>query len=413
MNTCPHCGADLRDGARFCPHCMTLLNEKRVVPAPKYLPLRWLSLAAAVLVFAATLGGGWMAARQMAQENLPVEMPTAQTAISSTTAPSTTATANADTTTMTEATTLTTTLTTLAEGFPTSMESTATSATTQPSTTPVPFYPPETTTSTVAPVAPTTASTTASTTTSTTKNTTTTTTAATPTYPASWDAPATYYTEDGEVFEDVGWTYEAASDLLILDRGDGSYRNYIFSETTLHSIPLSQCIVITGFQKIASNGCYRIPPVIDGKVVIAVNMQNSSEAYRFNDAMVAPTVRVITFPPEMIVVYPYTFDQCQNIEHAYFTSAELLMYPSAVPTNTGVSYSDSLAMHAYRTRMLYDPYANEYEILKNYCQYIVDPGVCITNGRRKHYPGTYWWPTDTDFFSQLYPDWFTGEHNEW
>ena len=406
MNTCPRCGADLRDGARFCPHCMTALSEKRVVPTPKYTLRRWLPAAVAVLVFVATLGGGWMAARQIAQEDLPVEMPTPQTTAPSTTAPSTTV-------TTAEPTTLTTTLTTLAEAFPTSMESTATSATTtQPSTTPVPFYPPETTTSTVAPVAPTTTSTTKNTTTSTTKNTTTTTAAATPTYPASWDAPATYYTEDGEIFEDVGWTYVAASDLLLLDRGDGSYHNYIFSETTLHSIPLSECIVVTGFQKIASNGCYRIPPVIDGKVVIAVNMQNPSEAYRFNDAMVAPTVRVITFPPEMIVVYPYTFDQCQNIEHAYFTSAELLMYPSAVPANTGVSYSDSLAMHAYRTRMLYDPYAGEYEILKNYCQYIVNPGVCITNGSRKHYPGTYWWPTDTAFFSQLYPDWFTNEHNE-
>ena len=411
MNTCPRCGADLRDGARFCPHCMTPLNEKRVVPTPKYTLRRWLPAAVAVLVFVATLSGGWMAARQMAQEDLPVVMPTAQTAISSTTAPSTTVTANADTTTMTEATTLTTTLTTLAEGFPTSMESTAT-------TTKKPISYPTYATIPTAPktTAGTTASriTTASTsTTTTTKKTTTTTTAATPTYPSSWDEPAVFYTEDGEIFEDVGWTYVAASDLLILDRGDGSYHNYFFSETTLHNIPLSECIVVTGFQKIASNGCYRIPPVIDGKVVIAVNMQNPSEAYRFNDAMVAPTVRVITFPPEMIVVYPYTFDQCQNIEHAYFTSAELLMYPSAVPTNTGVSYSDSLAMHAYRTRMLYDPYAGEYEILKNYCQYIVDPGVCITIGRRKHYPGTYWWPTDTAFFFQLYPDWFTNEHNEW
>ena len=406
MNTCPRCGADLRDGARFCPHCMTPLNEKRVVPTPKYTLRRWLPAAVAVLVFVATLGGGWMAARQMAQENLPVEMPTPQTTAPSTTAPSTTATANADTTTMTEATTLTTTLTTLAEGFPTSMESTATSATTAKKPISYPTY------STIPTAPKTTTGTTASRTTTTTKKTTTTTTAAKPTYPASWDEPAVFYTEDGEIFEDVGWTYVAASDLLLLDRGDGSYHNYIFSETTLHSIPLSQCIVITGFQKIASNGCYRIPPVIDGKVVIAVNMQNPSEAYRFNDAMVAPTVRVITFPPEMIVVYPYTFDQCQNIEHAYFTSAELLMYPSAVPANTGVSYSDSLAMHAYRTRMLYDPYAGEYEILKNYCQYIVNPGVCITNGSRKHYPGTYWWPTDTAFFSQLYPDWFTNEHNE-
>ena len=36
MKNCPSCGAQLSDEARFCPYCMTSLNEKKsVAPAPK------------------------------------------------------------------------------------------------------------------------------------------------------------------------------------------------------------------------------------------------------------------------------------------------------------------------------------------------------------------------------------------
>lgn len=405
MNVCPHCGAELGENARFCTQCMTALNHKRVIPTPKYLPVRWLSAAAAVLVLC---GAVWCGLRWRPQEEQAAIAPSVTTVSTTATTVTTTATATkttADTPTTTKTTvdiptTLTavasTTLTSLAETFSTTM----TAATTVHTTTT------QTLTTT------TTTTTTTTRTTSTTRKTTTTTAAPVPAYPASWDVPATFYTEDGEVFEDVGWTYRAAGDSLRVSNGNfGEYNT--FTKSYLYNVPMSQCIIITGFQKPATNGCYRIPPTIDGKIVVGVDMQQPVDgAHQFNDADVADTVRIITFPPEMIVVYPYTFNQCQNMEHAYFTSARLMMSPSAVPNNTGVNYSDSLAMHAYRTYMLYDPYGLDYSWLKQYCQYIVDPGVCITNGNRMHYPNVYWWPTNDNFFSQLYPDWFTGKHNE-
>ena len=422
MNLCPHCGAELRDNARFCAQCMTSLDHKRVVPTPKYLPIRWLSAAAAVFVLCGAVGGGWIAARQMAQEDhLPVAMPTTQTAAPSTTVP-TTAT-DAPTTTTDPPTTLTgapsTTLTTLSEWFSTSMENTTTTTkktTTYPNPTyatipTAPTTPPYTTTART-----TTSSTTAPKTTySTTTTKTTTTTAPAPTYPASWDEGRVFYNPYGEAYEDVGWTYKAAGNSMYVDNaGFGEYTT--FTKTYRYNIPLSECIVVTGFKKIASNGCYRIPPTIDGKVVVAVDMRTAvAGAHQFNDEDVALTVREIAFPPELLLICRYTFDQCKGIERAYFTSAYLLMYPEAVPTDTGVGYGGALSMYG-NSYMLYDPYgnafANKYQ-LKQYCENIVNPGVCITLGSRKRYGNTYWWPMpDTYNFNgfdldDIYPDWWS------
>ena len=393
---------------------MTTLGEKQVIPTPKYALRRWLSVAAAVLVLLLAVGGVWA----LYPQQPPVTDEVDGVAVS--TAPSTTTTAATESTTLpttaspsttttmespsaTIATDSTTATTTTAEE--TTVAETTTAATKDTTTTTA------TTTATATTTTTTTTTTTRTTTTTTTKKTTTTTTAPVPAYPASWDVPATFYTEDGQAFEDVGWTYQAAGNSLYVS--NGKFGEYLtFTKSTLYNVPLSACVIVTGFTKPATNGCYRIPPVIDGKVVVGVDMRQPVDgAHQFNDADVADTVRVITFPPEMIVVFPYTFNKCTNIEHAYFTSAQLLMYPSAVPTQTGGNYTDSLAMHAYRTLMLYDPYASEYDILKDYCEYIVYPEEYIALGGRKHYPNTYWWLTDTDVFSQLYPDWFTDKHN--
>ncbi len=389
MNCCPHCGAELSENARFCPHCMTALNEKRVIPTPKYPPLRWLSAIAAVLVLCVAVWSGLHLWPQEAQDADAILQPTTTTVITATPA---TATATTATTAPIIAPIQTTTAeksaTTLSTATDTSVPTTTAPATTQ--TTTATKERPSTT------VKPTTTKTTTATT--------------APAYPASWDEQGPYYTEDGQVFEDVDWTYRSAGNSLrVANSGFAEYNT--FTKTYLYDIPLSECIIITGFKKPASNGCYRIPPTIDGKVVVAVDMQKSVEgAYQFNDEDVAPTVRVITFPPELLVVFPHTFDQCTDIEHAYFSGAKLLMYPSAVPTDTGINHNDSLQMHdGYRTRMLYDPYAGEYSVLKDYCEYIVDPGVGVTYGERMHYPGVCWWPTDIDFNS-LYPDWWTEKH---
>ena len=218
-----------------------------------------------------------------------------------------------------------------------------------------------------------------------------------------------FYNPYGEEFEDVGWTYKAADDSIRVENADFGEFN-TFTKTYRYNIPLSECIVVTGFKKIASNGSYRIPPTIDGKVVAAVDMRYAVEgAYRFNDEDVAPTVREIAFPPELFLFYRNTFDQCKNIKRAYFASAYLFMYPEAVPTYAGSFlwfYSD------YNCTMLYDPFGYTYYPLRDYCSHIVQPEVCITNGRRVRYEGVYWWPMpDTYNFDgydldDIYPDWW-------
>lgn len=53
---CPHCGAPLQDGVKFCLHCMTPLTQKRNVPVPQWVSHRtiWRS-AAGVLAAVAVL----------------------------------------------------------------------------------------------------------------------------------------------------------------------------------------------------------------------------------------------------------------------------------------------------------------------------------------------------------------------
>ena len=252
MNLCPHCGAALGEHARFCTQCMTVLSQKQVVPTPKYFPVRWLSAAAAVLVLCGAVWSGLRWRPQEEQDAIAPPVTTASATSTSAAATTTKTTTDAPTTTLTTAestTTLTvasTTLITPAEVFSTSMESTTTTTTKKSTTYPtyatIPTAP-KTTTGTTA-----SRTTAASTSTSTTtKNATTTTTAATPTYPASWDEPAVFYTEDGEVFEDVGWTYRAAGDSLRLANGGfGEYNT--FTKSYLYNVPMSSCIIITGFQ---------------------------------------------------------------------------------------------------------------------------------------------------------------------
>lgn len=57
MKKCPHCGVELAENARFCLHCMTTLNQKRVIPSPQYALRRWLHTAVAVLVFLSVISG--------------------------------------------------------------------------------------------------------------------------------------------------------------------------------------------------------------------------------------------------------------------------------------------------------------------------------------------------------------------
>ena len=57
MSTCPHCGETLQEGARFCPYCMTSLDEKTVVLTHTSKKRRLLAVSAVLLLLIAVLGG--------------------------------------------------------------------------------------------------------------------------------------------------------------------------------------------------------------------------------------------------------------------------------------------------------------------------------------------------------------------
>ena len=303
---------------------MTPLSEKRVVPTPKYALRRWLSATVAVFVFVCALWG----VGQIARQEIPVEAPP----VSSTTVETfTTTTAPLSTTTTVNDTT---TLTTLAETFTTSMESAATSTTqtttsmTQTTTYPNPTYAtiptaPKITTGTTA-SRTTTASTTAPTTT---KKTTTTTTT---TRPYWEDAIPAAVTEDGLPIEEVRWIYEPITyDSLQLprcydDHPDSSYSAITVSETP-SGVPLNQCIKVTGCVGTTSNGIYRVPATIDGKVVACVNFNDS-----FADSEVALSVKRIYLPPDTIAFYG-GIQQCTNLEALYFTAPKTWFYHKTLP----------------------------------------------------------------------------------
>ncbi len=307
---------------------MTVLSEKQVIPTPKYFPLRWLSAAAAVLVLCGAVWGGlrWNPQEEQAAITPPVTTTNTTTA-ATTTVKTTTMTTSIQTTTTSEAPSLTT----LAESFasdPLHTTPTTTVNTTIPVTTGrvPPFL---TTTAT----RPTTATTKATTTTTTKKPTTTTATptTTTTTRPYWQDVTPASVTEDGLPIEEVEWYYEPITkNSLGFSRCDSvDYPNIIVLGTsrtaTPSGVPLNQCIKVTGCSAITSNGIYRVPAIIDGKVVAAVDFGDT-----FADKAVAQTVKRIYLPPDAIALYG-GIENCTNLEGLYITCVECWFTPDTLP----------------------------------------------------------------------------------
>ena len=329
MNVCPHCGGELGANARFCPVCMTSLNQKQVIPTPKYVSLRWLSAAVAVLVFLLAVGGVWTVYRQTPPVTDRVSGTTATTAAETTTtaAPTTSTATASETTTTTAAPSATlTTLTTLAdffETYPTETVATTTSLPTSVTTTSA--WP--TTTRTY----PTT--TTATRTTTTTKKTTTTTqpTTTTTTKPYWQDVTPAAVTEDGLPIEEVTWTYEPiTSSTLLFHRCKNMDYPHISGNSTSRTatpsgVPVNQCIKVTGCIGTTSNGIYRVPATIDGKTVAVVDFGDT-----FADKSVALTVKRIYLPPDALRLQG-GIENCTKLEGLYMTSPDFWLNPDDVP----------------------------------------------------------------------------------
>ena len=346
MHHCPHCRAALREHARFCPICMTALNQKRVVPTPKYFPLRWLSLAAAVLVFVAAVWGGfrwWPQGEQAA-----IAPPATKTATTSTA--TTTTTSTAATTTLSAGTALSTTLTTLAETFSTTMTATTTVT--------------DTTTVSAGTTRPT------STTRSTTKAPTTTTKAPTTTTATTrpyWqDVTPASFTEDGLPIEEVTWTYEpiTSSSLGFYRCKNTDYPHISGNNTsrtaTPSGVPVNQCIKVTGCIGTTSNGIYRVPAMIDGKTVAVVDFGDT-----FADKSVALTVKRIYLPPDALR-FQGGIENCTKLEGLYMTSPDFWLYPDHVPDCGTYSWGGV----TYYNLTLYVPYDFNPIFIQYYSPYV-------------------------------------------
>ena len=359
MNVCPHCGAGLRDNARFCPACMTSLVNKQVIPTPKYTLKRWLSAMVAVFVLCAAVGAVWLMPR-------PADAPVT-TVMDTTVAPATTTEAQTTTTATTEADTTTgtgvesTTLTTLAEAFgddPT----TTTNNTWRPTYDTTGRVPPFLTTTTRGSL--TTARPTATTTTkqTTTKKTTTTTT----TRPYWENATPAAFTEDGLPIEEVTWTYEpiTSSSLGFYRCRDTDYPHIAGNSTsrtaTPSGVPVNQCIKVTGCIGTTSNGIYRVPAMIDGKTVAVVDFGDT-----FADKSVALTVKRIYLPPDALR-FQGGIENCTKLEGLYMTSLDFWLNPDDVPNCGTYSWGGV----TYYNLTLYVPYDFNPIFIQYYSPYV-------------------------------------------
>lgn len=397
MKRCPHCGADLRENARFCSACMTALTEKRVIPTPKYLPIRWLSVTAAVLVLCAAVWGVWRTAQS--------PRPPIDGAVNTTAAPSVYGSTGHTTlsTTLTATPTPLVTLSTTGTSVTTSVTE---SRTQEPSafssrsglvTGYIPTVPTSTTITTApkntATGRPTSISTTASsatTTTSTTQKPTTPTIAPKPAYPPEWDTVYRSTTEDNLPIEEVNWTYKAVGAKLQLSRYSLSVSptgsiSRTYTQTLLTHIPMSQCIILTGFDAPTSNGIYRIPAAIDGKVVVGVSMGgNEAGACHFNDPDIAPTVKRIYLPPEMLMIGKNTINQCTALEGIYFGTDTIWIEPEALPATYLYMYSYTFCYASCSVA------PSDLPQLKNYCGTIDRGDGSTVSGYYRYYWRATW-----------------------
>ena len=331
MKLCPHCGTELRDNARFCTACMTPLNEKRVIPHTRYVSLRWLPIAAAVLALVVAVQWLPQALR------LPVQ---SDSSISNGAAISTSASTSPtgdDNPTVPEVTGSTADApgTTLG-GRPGNIHIYQPGADGDTTTEPYDWDVGKGTTHNIGTTSRTTSKKDTSTTTTSKTTTTTTTTKKTPTTTTTtrpyWlDATPAAFTEDGLPIEEVRWTYEPiTSTSLWFSRCDSvDYPNIVEVATSRNAtpsgVPLNRCIRVTGCSDITSNGIYRVPAMIDGKVVAAVDFGDT-----FADKVEALAVKRIYLPPDAIALYG-GIENCTNLEGLYITGKDFWFKPDTLP----------------------------------------------------------------------------------
>lgn len=87
MNTCPHCGQSLQEGAHFCPYCMTSLDEKAVIPTAQPHTRRLLTVSVVLLLALAIIAPALWQPPVITTENGLVTTTTSGTASTSVSSP--------------------------------------------------------------------------------------------------------------------------------------------------------------------------------------------------------------------------------------------------------------------------------------------------------------------------------------
>ena len=143
-----------------------------------------------------------------------------------------------------------------------------------------------------------------------------------------------------EIMEEVTWYYYdttgSSSEGFLIDMyGDGNFEN---------------TITICGFKNITSNGIYKIPDMIDGKTVVALNMSaGKSQGYTFSSADVIDTVKKVYLPPRlMVVIGESAFTKCPNITDLYVASEKLHIASNYFPYyyNYTAATKNGFTLHA-------------------------------------------------------------------
>ena len=311
MKICPYCKSELTDNAQFCLYCMKSLDEKTVLSAAtaKKKPLPWillallgLSLAIIIIVLCIVFG---KKAPDDNDNSLPTvnspsiittEMPTVNSTATNSTNPTADSAIEPTATAMTESTVTPTA--TIATGTNTSANPTTT-YTTKPTATATSITKPTvkptavpTTKPTVKPTAPPTNST-KPTATATTKPT------ATPTL-----KPTATPTATPTAVPTVAPTAKPTATY--------SYRAAISTDDFNNSSSITaNAIVLTGIITPDENGVYYIPDNIDGKKVVAITADFSS------NAEMATTVKKIIIPSTVRTVWAGAFSNCVNLSEIY------------------------------------------------------------------------------------------------
>ncbi len=112
-----------------------------------------------------------------------------------------------------------------------------------------------------------------------------------------------------------------------------SYRPAASSDysTSYSSVALSNAITIDGFNTLSPDGVYKIPETLNGRTVVAISANSTSAKYTFRSGSVKNNVKQVYLPKNLFSVLPNTFSQCANLSDIYYSGEMIYLPITALP----------------------------------------------------------------------------------